>query len=116
MQRFRQYCSILWLYLLEQKLKTETLNACPQSAWKETMTQNLGDDAISTQHAIQASMLSDFGTGKFLVSCAQKNTNSSKDISSKDNQQPPMTFLSNGESFCSVGNEKMFCTVVALMA
>ncbi|KAI1714396.1 hypothetical protein DdX_08491 [Ditylenchus destructor] len=103
--------------LLEQQLKTESSNACPQSAWNETITRNLGDDAISTQHAIQASMLSDFGTGKFLVSCAQRNANTSKDDFSKDNQQtPPMTFLSNGESFCSVGNEKMFCTVVALMA
>uniref|UniRef100_A0A915CZW8 SXP/RAL-2 family protein Ani s 5-like cation-binding domain-containing protein n=1 Tax=Ditylenchus dipsaci TaxID=166011 RepID=A0A915CZW8_9BILA len=55
--------------ILEQQIKTHETNVCPQSSWKKTIVENIGEDAVSSQHAIQGAMFSDFENHKFFVNC-----------------------------------------------
>ncbi|KAI1716680.1 hypothetical protein Ddc_10475 [Ditylenchus destructor] len=101
--------------ILEQQLKTEETNACPQSQWRKTIFDNLGDDALSSQYAIHGAMINDFENGKFLVNCLDLPLKIQDSSNSTDSLPPTLKFVSNGDAYCGVGNYRMWCTVVALM-
>ncbi|KAH7726492.1 hypothetical protein AAVH_05883 [Aphelenchoides avenae] len=88
--------------ILEQQLKTEASDLCPQKEWSTLIEQNLSSDVESTKFAVQGAFVRTFET-KFFVSCEDATAAHS------------MQFVTNGEGYCNYANDQFRCTVVALM-
>uniref|UniRef100_A0AC34FT72 Uncharacterized protein n=1 Tax=Panagrolaimus sp. ES5 TaxID=591445 RepID=A0AC34FT72_9BILA len=89
--------------VLEQQVKTETSNPCPQSEWKKIMETTITDNPSSSVFAIQGALHKQY-EAKFFVTCSKV----------KESTQHPAMFVTNGEGYCSYGNENVWCEAIAL--
>lgn len=87
---------------LELPMKTQESDPCPQKGWQKIMEQALTDDPTGSTYAIQGSLYKSFNA-KFFVSCVEKT------------KAVDAAFVSNGEGYCSYGNEKVWCQAIALL-
>ncbi|KAE9556632.1 hypothetical protein FO519_000038 [Halicephalobus sp. NKZ332] len=87
---------------LEPQVKTQESNPCPQKEWQKVIDQSLTGDSISSSFAVQGALFRTFES-KFFVSCTEKAKISD------------VTFVSNGDGYCSHGNDKIWCQAVVLM-
>uniref|UniRef100_A0AC35FYK1 Ground-like domain-containing protein n=1 Tax=Panagrolaimus sp. PS1159 TaxID=55785 RepID=A0AC35FYK1_9BILA len=89
--------------VLEQQVKTQASNPCPQNEWKKIMETTITEDPSSSVYAIQGALHKQY-EAKFFVTCSKV-----KDLSEK-----PAMFVTNGEGYCSYGNDNVWCEAIAL--
>lgn len=77
-----------------------------------------GLDATSAQFAIHSAMLKEFEGVKLFVNCNSLTESVDENQQKQLQQSLPkfMKFISNGEAYCSHGNGRLWCTIVALLA
>uniref|UniRef100_A0A914XX30 Ground-like domain-containing protein n=1 Tax=Panagrolaimus superbus TaxID=310955 RepID=A0A914XX30_9BILA len=89
--------------VLEQQVKTEASNPCPQNEWKKIMETTITDNPSSSVFAIQGALHKQY-EAKFFVTCSKV----------KNPTKHPAMFVTNGEGYCSYGNDNVWCEAIAL--
>lgn len=76
-------------------------------------------DVTSIEVAIFSAMHKEFGGPKLFVTCKLLENNLKNQTfnqQSNNKQQSMIKFITNGDAYCSHGNEKLWCIVIALLA
>ncbi|KAI6239628.1 Ground region domain containing protein [Aphelenchoides fujianensis] len=89
--------------VIEPQIRTEESAPCPQAAWESIIKENIGEDVNTSKYAVQGALFKEYET-KFLITCA------------KSEDKHHLQFVTNGEGYCSAGNERIWCAAVVLQA
>ncbi|KAH7726443.1 hypothetical protein AAVH_05834 [Aphelenchoides avenae] len=82
------------------QLNTEQDKPCPQAEWRAILEQNIVSDLTSSAYAIQGALYKRYDH-KFLVVCG-------------NNSGSAVNHVANGDGYCSVVSEKVWCQAAAL--
>ncbi|KAI6212201.1 Ground region domain containing protein [Aphelenchoides besseyi] len=89
--------------VIEPQIRTEESAPCPQSAWKSIIEESVTNDVTNSKYAVQNALFKTYET-KFLITCA------------KAEDKHHLQFVTNGEGYCTAGNDQIWCAAVVLQA
>ncbi|KAI6212559.1 hypothetical protein M3Y94_00040400 [Aphelenchoides besseyi] len=89
--------------VIEPQIWTEESAPCPQLAWKPIIEGSVTNDVHYSKYAVQNALFRTYET-KFLITC------------SKTVDKHHLQFVTNGEGYCTAGNDQIWCAAIVLQA
>ncbi|KAI6185907.1 hypothetical protein M3Y98_00075200 [Aphelenchoides besseyi] len=89
--------------VIEPQIWTEESAPCPQLAWKPIIEGSVTNDLTNSKYAVQNALFKTYET-KFLITCA------------KTENKHHLQFVTNGEGYCTAGNNQIWCAAIVLQA